>query len=99
MAAPTAQQLNTISQAAKAAQDGYQALTELTAFLMLVQAKPSTPGIASADFTTPSSGKLQGFPNATFANFVAAAQAVQAAVAANGNALGNAFAAMAEWNS
>lgn len=98
--APTKQQLNLLSKAAKAAQDGYQALAELQGFQTFAGASPSTSGVAAADFTDPATaGTFKGFDPAKFTAFLAAVQALVGAVQADKGAIAVAFAAMAEWQS
>jgi hypothetical protein len=96
---PTRQQLDIVSNAAKAAGAGLQALMDLQGFVALMAVSPSAPGIATADFSTTDSGVHQGFNPVVFANFMTQAQAISALVLANNAAIAAAFAAMAEQQS
>jgi hypothetical protein len=97
MAAPTQQEIKLVNLAIAAARDGFAAFADIQAFLTSVQFSPNSAGIATADWSDPTTpGPLRGFNPADFAAFVTSCQAIIGTVTANTNAVGTAFAALSD---
>ena len=95
MSSPTLQQTNLVNSAARAAKEGFAALADLQAYLVSVEYSQFAAGVATADFTDPTTpGPLVGFNPADYAAFNAAAGQIVALVQANNGAVGKAFAAL-----